>query len=52
MAKCAFKVVNDFELLDGVHALLFDATNSNIEHQNIEILLEQPCLGLHADIIY
>ena len=57
MAKCAFKVVNDFELLDGVHALLFDATNTNTGKQKritttFEILLEQRCLGLHADIIY
>ena len=29
MAKCVFKVVNYFKLLDGVHALVFDITASN-----------------------
>ena len=57
MAKCVFKVVNGFELLDSVHALVFDTTNSNTgrwegSSTTFETLLEQPCFGLHADIIY
>ena len=29
MAKCVYKVIDDLDLLDGVHALVFDTTASN-----------------------
>ena len=32
MAKCVFKIVVKFELLNGVHSLVFDTIASNIGH--------------------
>ena len=51
MAKCLFKLVNDFELLNGVLALVFDTTASNTgwwkgSSTIFEAMLEQPWLWL------
>ena len=57
MAKCVFKIMNDFELIESVGALVFDTTASNTDQwRGVQRCLKScynaPCFGLHADTIY
>ena len=51
MAKCVFKIVNDYQLIDSVHALVFDTTASNTGKWSgastiFGLMLERPLLWL------
>ena len=51
MAKCVFRVINEFELIDMVHALVFDTTASNKGRRKgcvtlFEAMLDHPVLWL------